>query len=214
MQGKEYCENDATVPCKRSAKYELDLRLSKRDPRWHCERSYTIAFGNGIAELFFIDTSPFDDTYRERSWAQYEGGILEQSWEGQLRELESRLMESNARWKIAIGHHPPRSNGQHGNNTYILERLEPVLRKYGVKAYFSGHDHDLEHITTEGLDIFITGAGSDTTDFLTDVDSKYQHGAPGFVGVSITKENLLVEYFTVSGGSNGPQYRAQLRNSL
>lgn len=35
------------------------------------------------------------------------GGLLEQSWEAQLRELEGQLAASSAPWKLAIGHHPP-----------------------------------------------------------------------------------------------------------
>ena len=40
------------------------------------------------------------------------GGILSQSWEAQLLELEARLAASSARTKLVVGHHPVRSNGQ------------------------------------------------------------------------------------------------------
>ena len=36
------------------------------------------------------------------------GGLLEQSWEGQLRELEAQLARSQAGWKLVVGHHPIR----------------------------------------------------------------------------------------------------------
>ena len=38
------------------------------------------------------------------------GGIAEQSWPSQVRELEYRLSSSKARWKIVVGHHPVRNN--------------------------------------------------------------------------------------------------------
>ncbi len=38
------------------------------------------------------------------------GGIAEQSWPSQVRELEYRLSRSKARWKIVVGHHPVRNN--------------------------------------------------------------------------------------------------------
>lgn len=38
------------------------------------------------------------------------GGILEQSPDAQLKELEVRLARSTAEWKIVIGHHPIRSD--------------------------------------------------------------------------------------------------------
>ena len=36
------------------------------------------------------------------------GGLLEQSWEGQLAELEGALAASTAAWKLVVGHHPIR----------------------------------------------------------------------------------------------------------
>ena len=40
------------------------------------------------------------------------GGILSQSWEAQLLELEARLAVSSARMKLVVGHHPVRSRRQ------------------------------------------------------------------------------------------------------
>ena len=58
-----------------------------------------------------------------------------------------------------VGHHPPRSNGKHGNNPELVDKLEPLIERYGVQAFFAGHDHDLEHLTPGGLSyhIFVTG---------------------------------------------------------
>ena len=32
------------------------MSLSNRDPRWHCERSYSMLLAEGRLQLFFIDT--------------------------------------------------------------------------------------------------------------------------------------------------------------
>ena len=40
------------------------------------------------------------------------GGILSQSWEAQLLELEARLAASSAHMKLVVGHHPVRSRRQ------------------------------------------------------------------------------------------------------
>lgn len=52
-----------------------------RDPRWHCERQYTLQLAGGAVELFFIDTTPFVLKYRSGKekveWAQYAGALLE-----------------------------------------------------------------------------------------------------------------------------------------
>jgi hypothetical protein len=50
------------------------------------------------------------------------GGILEQSPEAQLKELEGRLARSRAEWKVVVGHHPIRSDLQ-VSGAYLLTTL-------------------------------------------------------------------------------------------
>jgi tartrate-resistant acid phosphatase type 5 len=202
--GFEYCENDATSPCARGPMHLLSTELTARDWRWHCERSYTKRYLGGLVEFFFVDTSPFILDYRNRSWAKYEGGILQQNWELQLKEVEARVASSKALWKIMVGHHPPRSNGVHGNNTEIMQHLEPLLVKYGMSAYFAGHDHNLEHLQLEnGLNIFVSGGGSDCDrGFDMDVNSKYQYANQGFASATVTEKELIVSFYTLESGMN------------
>ncbi len=87
---------------------QLDAGLARRDPRWHCERSFAVSLAGGAVELFFIDTTPLLAEHAGVAWASNRGGLDEQSWEGQLRELESRLARSEAIWKLVVGHHPIR----------------------------------------------------------------------------------------------------------
>lgn len=169
-----------------------------RDIRWNCNRFYTRRFGN--VELFFIDTSPFIASYRTESWAAYPGGILEQSWVDQLKELEVRLSRSNAAWKIVVGHHPPRSNGDHGNNSELMQYLEPVLLAGGVQVYFSGHDHDLEHLYVEdlGINYFVSGGGSQCDrNFVSNASSMWQFPSSGFLEAQVHKKDIKVTYYTL-----------------
>lgn len=64
---------------------------------------------------------------------------------GMAQWLESSLRESNARWKIVIGHHPLwSSGGSKFEEAAMLRRLIlPALCRY-ADAYFAGHDHSLE----------------------------------------------------------------------
>lgn len=48
---------------------QLDVALRKRDPRWHCGRSFRMPLAGGKAEIFFYDTSPFILSYHNASWA-------------------------------------------------------------------------------------------------------------------------------------------------
>jgi hypothetical protein len=36
--------------------------------------------------------------------------------------------------QIAVGHHPTYSNGHHGNNTELVQHLEPLFEKYNVQV--------------------------------------------------------------------------------
>ena len=210
--GFEYCENDATTPCARGPSYQLGTALSKRDWRWHCERSYSLRYLNGLVEFFFIDTSPFIAGLLNQSWAQYSGGLLQQDWEVQLKEFEQRLARSPAQWKVVVGHHPPRSNGHHGNNTELIVHVEPLLVKYNVRAYIAGHDHSLEHISPVDLasggmggevpQYFVSGGGSQCDrEFVGTVDSQYQYSWSGFMSGTVTEDSFDIEFYTLKGGS-------------
>ena len=207
-----YCENDSSDDCDRSPRHQLGVGLADRDDRWFCQRRYTKSFGNGLLDVFFIDTSPMILSYHDTEWARYPGGIHEQNWESQLKELESDLESSKAPWKIVVGHHPPRSNGEHGNNTDLIENLEPILQRQGVHALFSGHDHSLEHMKFDDIrtQYFVTGAGSDCDrGFIGDAGSMYQYISSGFVAVRVARNEMVVDYYTLEGGQK-PQYRAVL----
>ena len=66
------------------------------------------------------------------------GGIKEQSWDENLRELTAKLGASRAKWKVVVGHHPVRYSSSYALTTELLDSLEPVLEQYRVDAYFSG----------------------------------------------------------------------------
>ncbi len=68
----------------------------------------------------------------------FAGGIKEQSWDENLRELTAKLAASQAKWKVVVGHHPVRYSSSYALTTELLDTLEPVLEQYRVDAYFSG----------------------------------------------------------------------------
>ena len=35
---------------------ELSVALANQDPRWHCERSYSLTLAGGRVEIFMVDT--------------------------------------------------------------------------------------------------------------------------------------------------------------
>ncbi|KAK9842199.1 hypothetical protein WJX81_000205 [Elliptochloris bilobata] len=185
--------------------HQLDVRLAARDARWHCERWFSLALLGGVAEIFFIDTSPGVLNYRSAPWAANPGGILSQSWDAQLLELEARLGASRAHMKLVVGHHPVRSRRQE-DYPEIGRALQPLLEQYGVAAYMCGHEHNLQHLHADGeATHYIVSGGGSKTDYspqsLAREDQRLFHQGSGFVACELTAGALTCNYFGISDAS-------------
>jgi tartrate-resistant acid phosphatase type 5 len=60
-------------------------------------------------------------------------------------------------WRIPFCHHPPFSAGPQHHNTGGMEELIEQFRRAGVRAVFSGHEHNFQHSRADGVDYFVTG---------------------------------------------------------
>mgnify|MGYP006145399961 CR=1 FL=1 len=68
--------------------------------------------------------------------------------------------EDPVRWRIPFGHHPPYSAGPLHHNTDGMEPLIDLFHRSGVRAHFSGHEHNFQHSHVDGIDYFVSGAGA------------------------------------------------------
>jgi hypothetical protein len=110
---------------------------------------YRFRFGRDV-EFLCIDTSKED----------FFGGRLFEYPE-HWSFLESALNGvPSARWLIPFAHHPRYCAGPRHRNTDRMERLDPLLARAGVRVMLAGHEHNFQHSTAQGIDFFITGAGS------------------------------------------------------
>ncbi|PSC68114.1 purple acid phosphatase [Micractinium conductrix] len=148
----DYNEGTFCAMCGLSPNHQLGTgpgTLNARDARWHAYRNTSLLLAGGQVEIFLIDTPPFHVAYKDQPWATYPGGILQQSWQQQYCSLKARLVASCAPWKLAVGHHPTRSNGNgHGNTAELITWLEPLFFATACRyacvggwAMFAGHDH-------------------------------------------------------------------------
>jgi hypothetical protein len=64
------------------------------------------------------------------------------------------------RWRIPFGHHPPFCAGPQHGNTDRMQGLVRLFEAGGVRACFSGHEHNFQHSHVNGIDYFVSGAGS------------------------------------------------------
>lgn len=138
-------------------------------PATNYSQSFDIP-GGGRVTTVFIDTTTLAPSVNE--CCNEDGGVSQETQErlikNQLANIEKMLAASrnSSDWLLVAGHYPIYSAGDHGDNDELSSYLQPLLVKYKVDAYFSGHDHISEHlkITASQHDIhyFVAGAGSMT----------------------------------------------------
>jgi len=91
----------------------------------------------------------------------------------QVEWLERALAASSARWKMVIMHHPihspsvplkfflfiPFQEG-HARELSLEQQIGPILKKYGVDAVLSGHNHFYARmVPQDGIRYFVSGGG-------------------------------------------------------
>lgn len=152
----------------------------------------------GVLDLFVLDTSPFEDEYYEE--AKYHQ-VAEQDSSAQMAWLDAALGASEAEWKVVIGHHPLITGGHRVEDPrFVAARLEPILARHGVDAYFAGHEHDLQHLVTpRGIHNFISGAGSEIRPTGTIPETRYAESRQGFMAASIDSTGLTVHVIDYLG---------------
>ena len=119
----------------------------------------------------------------------------------QLDWLDQTLTESNAEWKIVIGHRPLYSVGEaHVDNPTLIANLKPVLDRHAVQAYFAGHSHSLQHQQPEGATAYIvSGAGSRIRAVNPNEMTCSAESVPGFVAASLTGDLLTLQFVDMYG---------------
>lgn len=156
------------------ARGDVQVAYSAASVRWSMPgRWYSLR--RGVVDLFALDTplaqldglgEPVVGRYGDRMDAQ-------RAW------VQEAVASSTARWRIAYGHHPLRSNGRHGDaGDYDGAGLVPFVNGAGVRdflqdelcgrvdLYLAGHDHNRQWLVPdcEGTELMVLGAGAKTTE--------------------------------------------------
>ncbi|OVA16171.1 Phosphoesterase domain [Macleaya cordata] len=185
---------------------QLNPILRKLDSRWFCMRSFVV--DAEIVELFFVDTTPLVDKYftdpKDHKY-DWRGVTPRENYiSNVLKEVESALKESNAKWKIVVAHHPVRSAGHHGDTEELVKLLLPILQANNVDLYINGHDHCLEHIssTESGIEFLTSGGGSKAWkgDFKKGQDGlNFYYDGQGFMSIQLTQYEAKIVFYDVFG---------------
>jgi hypothetical protein len=96
--------------------------------------------------------------------------------------------------------HPLYSNGPHGIlglSAELIAAWLPLFQKYGVAAYFCGHDHDLQHLEFENVrtSFVVSGGGGASITKLKKPERKpYSESTYGFSHLLVTKDQLTLRH--------------------
>jgi tartrate-resistant acid phosphatase type 5 len=180
---------------------DAQIAYSKISQRWHMPaRYYTrterIDDANAV-DFFFIDTMPM--TAFDEDEVQFNGNVPRQEVPGQMAWLESALAASTAPWKIVVGHHPVYSGGQHGDTPFLVEHVQPLLKKHGVQAFINGHDHDLQHLRAGSVNYFCSGGGSRPRGTRKIAQTEFALGCSGFMAVALQADRMHVRMIDSHG---------------
>ncbi len=78
--------------------------------------------------------------------------------------------------------------------------LAPILKKHKADVYLAGHEHSLQHITTDGhLHHFISGSASEKTSAILIPGSQFAASEYGFLAFSILTQVLIVQAVDYKG---------------
>ncbi|KQM98274.1 metallophosphoesterase [Sphingomonas sp. Leaf25] len=173
--------------------------------RWRMPaRYYRVAdpaLARADVELLAIDTSPFVERYRSNDGV-IGSNTRSQDTDAQLAWLDATLAGSRAKWKVVTGHHPIRSGGSgHGDQPEIIARVLPILKRHGVQAYIAGHDHDLQHIRRDGIDMIQCGGGMEARPVVAVEGTRFCRAAAGFGMVQVAGDLLSFDLRDERGAS-------------
>lgn len=181
---------------------QAPVDYSAINPHWKMEaRDYTFVKkidSTTSVRFVMIDTSPFVEKYKNDP--KYHSVKL-QDWRKTVVFLDSVLRVSHEEWKIVVGHHPIYTSDFGQGSTYeLIKYIDPLLKKYKVDMYFSGHIHKFEHVHRDGFDYFTTTNGGSVPRIATPwFYTRFVKKTLGFTVCSVSKDQFSVYFVNKSG---------------
>lgn len=118
----------------------------------------------------------------------------------QIEWLERKLQASTATWKIVFGHHPVFSYGEHGNQQRMIDRVRPLLEKYKVDVYVSGHDHDRQFLgPVGGVYYVVSGTGAKSRNTRYGERTIFAGSNLGFAWFRMSAAELHLQFIDTNG---------------
>lgn len=142
--------------------FQAEIAYAKEHAKWILPTNYyakdIISNNKHLVKMLFVDSNPYIHEYLNRPDLYHH--IETQDTDKQTKWLKKEISDDSPIWKIIFAHHPLYTSGAHGETVELKQAWAGLFKQYNVHAYFSGHDHHLEHIKTAGpTHYFISGGG-------------------------------------------------------
>jgi len=181
------------------------LDYSKVSRRWIMpDRYYTKVMevnDSTTIRLVFVDTAPLIDKYR-KDQESYPDAV-KQDLTKQLNFVDSVLAVSKETWTVVLGHHPvyAYTTKSESERTDMQQRLDPLLKKYGVDFYFCGHIHNFQHIKKEDSPVhYIVNSSASLSRPVEKIDgTQYCSDLSGFSICSVSHDSFGVNFIDAAG---------------
>jgi tartrate-resistant acid phosphatase type 5 len=186
-----------------------DVQVAYSSDRWDMPGRW-YALRRGVVDLFALDTP-----LAQVCWGPAQALRCGDRMATQRAWLRAALAApSAARWRIAFGHHPLRSDGQHGDaGRYDGVGLVPWVGGHGVRGlvgevcgevdvYLSGHDHNRQWLDGDcaGTQLMVSGAGAKLTPLRGERPLRFgDDELGGFAWFEATETELRVEFWNERG---------------
>jgi hypothetical protein len=116
----------------------------------------------------------------------------------QANWIKNAMLASTAKWKLVFFHHPAYSSGGIGTTSY----MQWPFKSWGATAVFSGHDHDYERLSENGLTYFVNGLGGETiVGFASPIPGSIVRfdGDYGAMRLDATDSDITFQFITQTG---------------
>ncbi|CDF37814.1 unnamed protein product [Chondrus crispus] len=187
---------------------EALIDLGKEDSLWHMPSKYYFeTAAGGDVFMAYIDTTVMYYTQQELLALSNSDELSTSYRDKQVAVIKKELAESTAKWKIIFGHHPFFASDEHTfdeehNRRQLQTTLMHVFKEHNVSIYFGGHSHTLEHHHSDGIDFFVSGAGSKISQIHRNLPTAmFVMDRQGYMIASMddTKEHLRVQVIDMRG---------------
>lgn len=170
-------------------------------PDRYYSKSFKTEEGESVL-IVFIDTPPLIDKYRNETESYPDA--IKQDMQKQLDWIDSTLKSATEKWKIVVGHHPiyaetPKDDNERAD---MQKRVNPILKKYNVDMYISGHIHNFQHIRKQdtNIDYIVNSSGSKSRKLKNQVEGTvFSSGEAGFTICSVANDSLSLYMINKEG---------------